>query len=724
MSSTHQFCDRCGAVNRLQARFCISCGELLQGVTVSKAVISSLTGMLDPDSLLGQRYRVVKLIGQGGMGAVYKAEDLRFAGALRAVKELSQSGLDTQQLKEATESFEREALILAQLNHPNLPRIYDHFSENARWYLVMDYVEGETLETRLAQRPDSKCTLAETMQIALQLCTVLHYLHTRPQPIIFRDLKPSNIMLVSGDYIYLIDFGIARFFKAGQSHDTVALGSPGYAAPEQYGRYQTTPSSDIYSLGATLYRMLSGYDPASDPFQFPELTLPGVPGGDEVAALVMQMVEMRRDRRPSSALDVRQRLQDIVQRYQIAVAAQAVSAAAPVQAAVASSSVPRPTAVPVVSQPVKPTVALPITGNTIVVDQAGAGNYYSVREALEHARANMRILVRPGYYHEQLVLDKPVEIIGEGPVEQIILAYTDASCLLMQTDTALVRGLTIRGREQQTRQFSTIDIAVGRLLLKACDISSDAQVCIHVHNAEAEPLIQQCKIHDCRGDALYFSAGAQGMVEDCALYNNKGSALVITDRANPLIKLCKAYQGASNGLYIYDHGKGRIEECSFSAFSWSALAIEEGGDPTVWRCALHDGRGSGLYVAKGGRGTITECEMYRNAQAGVVIVEHGNPLIQQCKIYDGQQSGVYIHSQGKGTLEDCEIFENTDSGVMIGKGGLPQISTCWLHDNRKYGVVATIEAGGSIENCRLQNNWKGAWDLQPGNDVQRQRNSE
>jgi serine/threonine protein kinase len=265
--------------------------------------------------MLKQRYRIIGQIGKGGFGAVYKAMDTQFGNRFVAIKEMSQSGLSHQELIEATDAFKREALLLASLTHPNLPRIYDQFPDAGRWYLVMDFIEGQTLETRLNKvntgtAQSQGLPLQNVLAISIQLCTVLDYLHTRQPPIIFRDLKPANVMLTSGEHAYLIDFGIARHFKPGQARDTIAFGSPGYAAPEQYGRVQTTPRSDIYSLGATLHHMLTGQDPSQTPFQFLPLPAPLVP--DRLRTLLMQMLEMDASKRPDSMVTVKQELQRIV----------------------------------------------------------------------------------------------------------------------------------------------------------------------------------------------------------------------------------------------------------------------------------------------------------------------------------------------------------------------------------------------------------------------------
>lgn len=167
------------------------------------------------------------------------------------------------------------------------------------------------MENSLERNKQGRLSLNEVLQIGKQLCTVLHYLHSQHPPIIFRDLKPSNIIRTPDGQIYLIDFGVARHFKPGQKKDTVPFGSMGYAPPEQFGKSQTTPRSDIYSLGATLHQLLSGHDPDSTPFRFPSLTtlVLGIPA--ELAALIAQMLEMDEKKRPENLLLVERRLQEI-----------------------------------------------------------------------------------------------------------------------------------------------------------------------------------------------------------------------------------------------------------------------------------------------------------------------------------------------------------------------------------------------------------------------------
>jgi serine/threonine protein kinase len=227
--------------------------------------------MLTSGTLLQDRYRIVRHIGGGGMGLVYLAEDVRLPGRQCAIKETSPAQLPPQDQTWAANAFRQEAQMLATLNHPGLTAVTDFFSEGGNLYLVMEYVPGQTLEQILADAPNGRLPSGQALNIVRQLCDVLTYLHQRNPPVIFRDLKPSNVMLTPEGQVKLIDFGIARFFKPAQSQDTVTLGTPGYAAPEQWGTGgQSDARSDVYGLGVLLLHLVTGYDPIPNPFPLPQ----------------------------------------------------------------------------------------------------------------------------------------------------------------------------------------------------------------------------------------------------------------------------------------------------------------------------------------------------------------------------------------------------------------------------------------------------------------------
>src|SRR3989440_12024329 len=243
-------------------------------------------------TLFRNRYFIMSKVGEGGFGSVYKATDRQSGDRLVAIKEVSLLGLHHQAMIEATTTFQREVNLLSQLDHPNLPRVYEHFQTPGHWYLVMDFIVGETLEEYQSKAPNRRLLLSEVLDIGLQLCRVLDYLHSQQPPIVFRDLKPANIMRTPAGQLSLIDFGIARCFKPGQAKDTVALGSLGYAAPEQYGKAQTTPGADIYSLGAVLHQLLTTRDPSEEPFRFLPLRPKSPQSHSDPGSLTTSMVDV------------------------------------------------------------------------------------------------------------------------------------------------------------------------------------------------------------------------------------------------------------------------------------------------------------------------------------------------------------------------------------------------------------------------------------------------
>jgi serine/threonine protein kinase len=265
--------------------------------------------MLPPGAWLQNRYHILQQIGGGGMGAVYLAEDNRLAGTWRAIKEMNLAQVPPQDRAWSEAAFRQEAQILSQLSHPGLTRVTDFFAEGGNLYLVMDYVPGQTLEAVLDNAPGGRLPLARALDIVRQLCQVLAYLHSQSPPVIFRDLKPANVMLTAQDQVRLIDFGIARFFKSGQAHDTVSLGTPGYAAPEQWGtRGQSDARSDIYGLGVLLLQLVTGYDPVPQPFPLPRPSqvLPGI--SPEIEAVILRATQTNPDIRYQSVAEFLQAL--------------------------------------------------------------------------------------------------------------------------------------------------------------------------------------------------------------------------------------------------------------------------------------------------------------------------------------------------------------------------------------------------------------------------------
>src|SRR5579864_9570104 len=264
--------------------------------------------MIAPNTIIGGRYRVMKPLGGGGMKLVYLAEDLRLAARPCALAEMVDSFTSPNMQQQAVAAFQREADMLAQLSNEHIPRVFDRFSEQNHHYLVMEFIDGFTLEDEL-KNTGGKLDEARVIDIALQVLDTLQYLHGLEPPVVYRDLKPSNVMIGRNDQVKLIDFGIARFFLP-QSNATM-IGTQGYAPPEQY-RGRAESRSDLYALGATMHHALSGRDPAAEPpFSFPKLRKLCPDLDSSLAALVDQALAYDVVNRMQDATEFKRRLFEI-----------------------------------------------------------------------------------------------------------------------------------------------------------------------------------------------------------------------------------------------------------------------------------------------------------------------------------------------------------------------------------------------------------------------------
>jgi len=270
---------------------------------------------LEPGTVLYSRYEIVKRIGGGGMGAVYYAKDRNLGDAPRAVKEMIQTHLDESQQEKAVADFRRESMLLASLEHPSIPTIYDYFYDDtaSRFYLVMKYISGGDCLARLRNAPGGKLDELTVAEWGAQAADVLEYLHNQRPPIIYRDLKPANLMIDGNSgRVMLIDFGIARWV-APQEKGVTAVGTMGYAPPELFSG-KAEPRTDIYGLGATMFHLLTGSDPQDNPlliFDFsknptPRQINPAI--SNEMEWILMRAVEYEPERRFRSAADMRDAL--------------------------------------------------------------------------------------------------------------------------------------------------------------------------------------------------------------------------------------------------------------------------------------------------------------------------------------------------------------------------------------------------------------------------------
>jgi parallel beta-helix repeat protein len=316
---------------------------------------------------------------------------------------------------------------------------------------------------------------------------------------------------------------------------------------------------------------------------------------------------------------------------------------------------------------------------THVVDPyPGRGDFATVSAAISGAQPGERIMVRPGLYEECLVLDKPVEIIGDGPVSEIVIRARGAEVLLFQTSTGRLVNLTLCQAGGPGAWFG-INVTQGRLVLEDCDISSQSLSCVAIRDG-ADPLLRRNKIHD----------------------------------------------GMQNGVLIHDNGMGTLEDNDIADNALAGVAIKTGANPILRRNQIHDNRQSGVFVHEGGLGTLVDNDITSNAAAGVAIQTGGNPRLDSNYIHHGLASGVFVQDSGLGTLEDNDIIGNALSGVQIKTSGNPTLR-CNRINHNGHEAIRVIDLGrGLIEDNDLTGNRQGPWLIEPRCEtkVTRARNKE
>jgi F-box protein 11 len=313
---------------------------------------------------------------------------------------------------------------------------------------------------------------------------------------------------------------------------------------------------------------------------------------------------------------------------------------------------------------------------TLVVDPMHRGDHPTITQAIQAAAPGDRILVRPGLYQESLVIEKPLEIIGDGDAGEVIVQATGQNALLFKTTMGRVANLTLR--QMGDGEWFGVDIAQGRLELEDCDVTSHSLACVGIHGG-ADPRLRRNRIHG----------------------------------------------GNQSGVFVYKNGQGTLEDNDIFGNAYHGVSIAEGGSPTLRRNRIHDGKQNGVYAYNAGQGTLEDNDIFANARSGVQIKTGGNPMLRRNRIHDGKQSGVFVNENGLGTLEDNDIFGNAVCGVSVATGGNPTFRRR-INRNGYEAVWIQQGAAGTFEDNDLRHNGTGAWDISTGSEanVTRTRNLE
>ncbi len=374
----------------------------------------------------------------------------------------------------------------------------------------------------------------------------------------------------------------------------------------------------------------------------------------------------------------------------------------------------------------KQTANVTALNSVVVVSANGGGNYASIGEALRNVAPNSRLLIREGLYHESVVLDKNVEIVGDGAVENIIVRSRNQSCVSMQTERAAMRGLTLQGRGKSSdKSFFAVDVPHGELILENCDISSDSLSCVAIHGANANPFLKNCSIHDGADSGIYIFDNARARIENCDIYRNANANLAITQGANPAVKNCRIYEGENGGIVVWGNGAtGVIEGCEITNHRLANVGISQSANPIFRLCKIFGGRDSGVFVHQKGYGAFEECDVHGNRKAEVAITDGSNTTLRRCTVHDGRESGVYVGNLARALVESCNIYDNADAGVFVYGESVVAVRRCNIHRNGKVAVRVKENSRASVEDCDLRGNRIATWETEHGVVIERKNNRE
>jgi parallel beta-helix repeat protein len=310
------------------------------------------------------------------------------------------------------------------------------------------------------------------------------------------------------------------------------------------------------------------------------------------------------------------------------------------------------------AEPEKRKPAETVEPPTLIVDpMPRRGDYTTITKAIESAEPGTRILIRPGFYREALVIDKPLELIGDGERKEIVIEAKGANIIHFKTEFGRVSNLTLR--QAGGDKFFGIKISQGRPELEDCDITSQSLSVIAIHDG-ADPRVRRNSIHD----------------------------------------------GKEGGVYVFNNGKGTLEDNNLYKNRLSAVEVKTGGDPTIRRNKIENG----ILIGENGLGTIEDNHIFGSILSGVEIKLGGHPIVRRNHIYNNKQNGILIWEQGKGIIEENDIFNNEYSGVEIREGGNPVLRGNSIKDNKQSGIFVHDDGGGLFEGNKITGNMK-SWNI-------------
>jgi F-box protein 11 len=350
---------------------------------------------------------------------------------------------------------------------------------------------------------------------------------------------------------------------------------------------------------------------------------------------------------------------------------------------------------------------------TLIVDAFHRGDHLTINAALAAAAPGARILVRPGLYREGLVIDKPVEIIGDGNRGDIVIEAQDQDVVLFRSSMGRIANLTLR--QAGGDKWYGVDITQGRLDLEDCAISSQSLAGIAIHDG-ADPRIRRNRIHDGASDGVIAYENGLGTLEDNEIVGHAQLGVAISEGAHVALHRNRIHGGRSFGVVVADTGRGLLEDNEIFDNVGSNVIIQDGGNPTLRRNRIHSGKASGVFICDNSKGTLENNDIFNNQMTGVEIKNGAQPALYLNRIHDNHASGVFFNTDGLGTIENNEIYGNALAGVEIKKGANPTLRRNHIRDGKGSGVFVHEHGGGVLEGNEIIGNTLSGVEIREGSN--------
>jgi parallel beta-helix repeat protein len=548
------------------------------------------------------RYVLETPLGHGGMGEVWRASD-RQLRRLVAVKVMRERVADTRR-------FEREARIAARLQHPGITVVHDFGTHDGSPYMVMELLRGHDLAFELTQSP-AGLPSDRVIPLAIQAAEALQAAHENQ--VIHRDLKPANLFLQSNGQLKICDFGIARTTDTSEVLITspgYAIGTVAYMSPEQCEGKPADQRSDLYSLGCVLYALLTGQPP--------------FPVGEQVVIMDHQRhtpPEALRARRPDIPADLDRLVLNLLAKAPDQRPADAGQVIAALKGSAPSPAAKAQTEVTVPGGPAR----------VHTVDARLRGDFTTIAAAIRAAWPGDRILVRPGLYEGGLILDKGLEIIGDGLASDIEIRAYGTETLVFEARNAegRVANLTLR-QVRGGREYHAVDVRQGRLDLGGCNIRSGSSTCVAVM-AGASLRLHDSTIHGSPKSGVLICESGVATLEDNEITGNQASGVQVRTGASATLRGNRIHHNTESGIWVYDDGQATLEDNDITSNGLAGVSVRTGGRVTARGNRINRNTDVAVWVRDGGHAEVEDNDLRGNAGGPWKIGPGSRPNVQSAR---------------------------------------------------------------------------------------------